>query len=216
MTSDGLTLVFGSDRAGGLGYEDLWFTERETLGAPWSAAQHFGRQVNSDRHDGCPCLSNDGLTLLFTSKRSGGFGEDDIWIARRESVNDVFRQPVNAGGQVNTKDIESHPWLSPDGLTLLFTAVGVDGYGGYDLWFSTRLSDRDEFGSPVNAGPKVNSTADEAHGSLSPDGSILYFESDRADGFGWHDIWMSRRVPQKAASEDVSTAGALIETKSDR
>jgi Tol biopolymer transport system component len=47
---------------------------------------------------------------------------------------------------------------------------------------------------PVNLGPIVNSSSDEADPALSPDGLSLYFFSNRPGGFGTSDIWASRRA----------------------
>ena len=191
LTSDGLTLVFDSDRPGGEGARDLWFSTRESLESRWSEARNFGPNVNSNQSDVCPFLSDDRLTLVFGSDRDGGYGGEDLWIATRKSADDIFNVPVNAGAQVNTQGPESHPWLSSDGLTLMFTAMRSEGFGGFDLWFSRRDSVLNEFGPPENAGLHVNSAEHEGHGSLSPDGTKLYFESTRPDGLGQYDIWMA-------------------------
>jgi hypothetical protein len=50
---------------------------------------------------------------------------------------------------------------------------------------------------PVNLGPIVNSSSDEAHAALSPDGLSLYFSSNRPGGFappGDYNIWVSQRA----------------------
>ena len=47
---------------------------------------------------------------------------------------------------------------------------------------------------PVNLGPIVNSSSDDADPALSPDGLSLYFFSNRPGGFGTSDIWVSRRA----------------------
>lgn len=47
--------------------------------------------------------------------------------------------------------------------------------------------------APVHLGDVVNSSAQDFSPTLSPDGLSLYFCSDRPDGFGEFDIWVSRR-----------------------
>lgn len=198
LTSDGLTLVFDSDRPGGEGGMDLWFSTRESLESPWSDARNFGPNVNSGGWDVTPFLSDDRLTLVFASNRAGGSGGDDLWIAKRASVDEDFGVPVHAGAQVNTSGSESQPWLSNDGLTLMFRSKQNEGQGGFDLWISRRNSAQDEFGPPENVGPPVNSEHQEGHGSLSMDGTVIYFESKRPGCVGEYDIWKAELAkPEK-------------------
>jgi Tol biopolymer transport system component len=51
-----------------------------------------------------------------------------------------------------------------------------------------------EWSAPVNVGAPINSSAREDNASLSPDELSLYYTSDRADGLGVRDIWVSRRA----------------------
>jgi Tol biopolymer transport system component len=48
--------------------------------------------------------------------------------------------------------------------------------------------------TPVNVGPVVNSSANEAGPALSGDGLSLYFYSTRPGGLGDNDIWVSQRA----------------------
>ncbi len=101
ISSDGLTLVFDSDREGGQGHADLWFVTRSSVDSSWSQAVNFGAVVNSGWSDMCPCLSDDGLTLLFSSDRAGGSGLHDIWMATRPTVQAEFSSPQNLGPRIN-------------------------------------------------------------------------------------------------------------------
>ena len=83
LSSDGRVLLFASDRPGGLGKVDFWWSSRTSLDVPWSAAQNLGKPVNSDLDELSPTLSADGQTLLFRSNRPGGRGGNDLWMSRR-------------------------------------------------------------------------------------------------------------------------------------
>ena len=79
ISPDGLTLIVQSNRAGGLGGDDLWVTTRATPSASWTAVVHLGTGINTPDEDAKPEFSADGSTLLFMSTRAGGEGFFDIW-----------------------------------------------------------------------------------------------------------------------------------------
>lgn len=85
------------------------------------------------------------------------------------------------------------PCLSADGLQLFFASELPEGYGGNDLYVSRRASIEQTFGEPENLGPMFNGTGRDQSPNLSYDGLELYFVSDRGDGHGGMDIWVSRR-----------------------
>ena len=83
LSSDGRVLVFVSDRPGGQGKADFWWSSRPSLDAPWSAPQNLGKPVNSEVDELSPTLSADGQTLIYRSTRAGGRGGADLWTSRR-------------------------------------------------------------------------------------------------------------------------------------
>jgi hypothetical protein len=101
--------------------------------------------------------------------------------------------PVNLGPDINSTAADFFPSVSKDGLSLYFSSVRPDGFGGWDIYVSQRISVNDSWGAPHNLGATINTAANEGRPSLSPDGHVLYFSSTRAGGFGGNDIWASRR-----------------------
>jgi Tol biopolymer transport system component len=101
--------------------------------------------------------------------------------------------PVNLGPTINTSFNENGPALSKDGLSLYFNSNRPGGFGGNDIWVSQRDSVDDEWGEPVNLGPTINTTSNEANAALSRDGHWMFFASFGAGGFGSEDIWASWR-----------------------
>jgi hypothetical protein len=109
--------------------------------------------------------------------------------------------PVNLGAPVNAPNTATFfPAISKDGLSLYFTAnPRPDSLGGWDIYVSRRASVDAPWGPPENLGPNINTPYDETAPFLSTDGHRLYFESNRPDGFGGMDLYVSRR---KDTSDD--------------
>jgi hypothetical protein len=212
LSTDGLTLLFESDRPGGHGQRDLWMCKRASSSEPFGQPVNLGPTVNSNFHDGQPALSQDGLMLLFSSHRTGGHGKSDLWMCTRASLNQSFGKPVNLGSTVNSSNPDYGPALSADGLTLLFHSyprVRRIGKRAADLWMCTRPSLSEQFGRPVNLGPTINNgNFGDWQPALSADGHTLIFCSDRPGGQGDADLWMARieqrgvlAVPEPPAEE---------------
>jgi hypothetical protein len=85
-----------------------------------------------------PTLRSDGREVFFFSTRPGGIGGADLWTSTRRSVHDPWTPPVNAGAPLNSTAAEQQPSLSSGGLTLLFASSRAGGFGGTDIWTSTR------------------------------------------------------------------------------
>jgi hypothetical protein len=153
ISSDGLTLIFISNRPGnvagsgtGRNALDFWMTTRTNAADPtgWSAPIHLGAVVNSVYADESPNLSRNGLALYFTSNRpSPGrpAGNYDLWVAKRNSLGDPFGAPESLAAHFMDFVSMVDPYLSTDGATFFFSSVGltVNPSPTGDLWQSAVL-----------------------------------------------------------------------------
>ncbi len=198
ISPDGLTLYFYSMRPGGYGKSDIWVTTRVSRSAPWGLAVNVGPTINSPSYDQCPWVSANGLELYFSSYRSGGYGEFDIYVASRATTNDAWGDPVNLGPSVNSEYNEYDTSLSPEGLVLLFCdwpfngITRPGGYGGSDIWMTKRASLSDPWQTPVNLGPRINGPESEGGQRISLNGSMLHFLTSSADTW---DNWQAPIMP---------------------
>jgi Tol biopolymer transport system component len=173
ISPDGRRLFFSSIRpVNGVPREDveLWVVERRGHG--WSEPRHLGAAVNSTSDELYPSVDAWG-TLYFGSDRPGGYGIWDIWRAYPRA-DGTYGPAENLGPAINTDTLDFNPTITPDGQTLLFASIGrEDGYGYGDLYVAERV--RGRWQPARNLGPVVNTSQDEYHPSLSPDGRTLYF-----------------------------------------
>jgi len=200
LSWDGLTLYFsdiapGTPRPSGLGGADIWMSIRATRSAPWGTPVNAGAPTNSSANDSGPSISRDGLTFVFGSDRVGGYGDFDLWMCTRPTVQDPWGAPVNLGPNVNCAYSDFGASLSADGLALFFCSDRAGGVGSYDVWMTTRTSTIAPWGPAVNLGPVVNSVSTEGPAGFSGDMTTLYFVSDRPGGFGAWDVWQTPILP---------------------
>jgi uncharacterized protein (TIGR02246 family) len=148
---------------------------------------NLGPTVNGSGSDGSPEISDDGLSLFFSTNRSGGHGNLDLWVTTRVTTEDEWGPPVNLGPTVNTSIMDHCPGISADGLTLFFAS-------GWSIFVTRRTTTDADWGTPVNLGPMVNGPSNDDP-SISPDGSTLFFCSNRSDGVGKYDLWQVSLSP---------------------
>lgn len=194
-TADGLEAYLPDIRPGGYGGNDLYVWKRETTEDGWGLPVNLGSIVNSAYAERWPSISRDGLELYFCSDRPGGSGKLDIWVTKRESIDALWADPVNLGSTVNSPASDDGTCLSADGLMLFFDSMRSGGYGGMDLYMTSRSSRSDPWGEAVNLGPIVNSADHDEIAYISADGSTLYFDSDRPGGYGAFDVWQVKILP---------------------
>lgn len=159
-----------------------------------------------------PVLTGDEEELIFT-RRLGYADEfdEDLVVARRQDGK--WKEPVSISAKINSNFNEGTCTVSADGSQLIFTSCqGRRGFGSCDLFESRRVGE--EWSTPVNMGPQINSAAWESQPSLSADGRILYFVSDRRGGTGGRDIYMSFKMDENKWSR-AENIGRTINTPFD-
>lgn len=135
----------------------------------------------------------------------------------RESTEDAWGPLVNLGQVVNTQYEEHLACVSPDGLELYFGGYSNEharpgGYGHSDLWVTRRATRDDPWTEPVNLGPTVNTAFNDGRPSISPDGLLLFFDSNRPGGFGSLDLYVTRRATLSDLWGEPINLGPLVNT----
>jgi hypothetical protein len=198
LSTDGHLLFFASNRPGGCGGRDLYVARRENARDDfgWGEPQNLGCIVNSPLDDFGEVYYEDeahGAMLYFNSNRAGGAGGQDLYVTTR-AEDGSFGVPVPVA-ELNTPANDQQPAISRDGLEFIFTSDRPGGSGAPDLWVATRASTSDTWGTPVDLGPIINSSAPDKRPALSWNGTELYFGSNRAhpNGATDEDLYVARR-----------------------
>ncbi len=160
--------------------------------------KNLGEEINSPYADYSPVLSADESILLFTSRRPDGVGgavdEDgksfeDIYVSYRSEDEMGWQPAKNVGAPINTAGNEATISTSIDGQILFIYKDDDSG----SIYITSMQGDNWTVPQKVNG--DVNSKYWETHATLSADGSILFFVSNRPGGFGGRDIYRCKRLP---------------------
>jgi hypothetical protein len=188
-TLDELDAVFSSDRPGtNTGYQ-LWESTRSDPGSDFgSAAQtnELNLDVAGNQYD--PWLGSDGNTIFFAPSPQPGVQQ--IASASRPHGGVFGSASVVAALEDAAVDSDCDPTLTLDKLVILFSSSRASGVGQSDLYYATRATGSDAFGS-AELVPDVNTITSEADAHLTADGCRLYFTSDRDNGAAGDEIYFA-------------------------
>src|SRR5262249_44706445 len=140
-------------------------------------------------------VSNDGNSIMSATVWLSVLPTNVVSVGGQELRFGKLTKPIWEGA---LKD-DVAPHVTRDGLTLLYASKAPGGLGDWDLWQVTRPTLSSPWGTPVNLGPTINSSAADSEPLISPDGLSLYFSSNRAGGRGQYDIWVATRPSADAA-----------------
>lgn len=193
FTADGQTVVFTRNVGRQEDFYSSWMKNEV-----WQEARAL-QDLNTPDNEGAHCLSKDGKTMYFTAcQRSDGLGSCDLYMTRMDGGH--WSDPVNLGGQVNSRHWDSQPTLSADGRLLIFSSKRPNGQGGADLWYTTR-SVGGAWREAKSLPGSINSHGDEETPFLHADGKTLYFSSNGHPGMGMQDLFVSRLIGDSLWSE---------------
>ena len=142
FSPDGRRIIFSSDRRGGEGGLDLWYSEKQVDGS-WGKAVNMGEGINTDKDETSAFIAPDGERLLFASKGHFNMGGYDIFRCELEE-NLTWSQPTNIGYPLNTTGDNTYYVPIGNGLKALYTRFTTEGIGKLDLWY-VEILDAEDF-----------------------------------------------------------------------
>ncbi|MAT40033.1 MAG: hypothetical protein CL946_10565 [Ectothiorhodospiraceae bacterium] len=187
VLSGGRVMYFTSDRTGN---HDIYSAVEQ--GTNWSQPADVGSGLNTGNHEGGVAITPDGHWMVFVGcDRPDGQGDCDLYMA--EYLGGTWRNVFNLGSEINSDGWESQPTISPDGMVIYFASDRDGGQGGTDIWMSTRTFGG-EWQEPVNLGPVINTSGNEAAPYIAIDGKTLFFSSDQHPGIGGMDMYVTKKT----------------------
>jgi len=127
-------------------------------------------------------INDEGNVFIFAADSYNTRGVEDIYVSLKK--DDRWTEPINLGSTINSSLQELTPSLSADGKTIYFASNGRKGFGGFDIYSSTRLDDSwTAWTAPMNMEQPLNSEARELF--YRPDKRMNLFTTTRnSDGYG--------------------------------
>jgi outer membrane protein OmpA-like peptidoglycan-associated protein len=144
---------------------------------------NLGDSVNDNADNFKGVVSGDGKTLLYMNELPF---YDAVYFSRYTPKG--WSSPVNITPQLQSDGDQYVASVTYDGMRLFLTKE--DAFNS-DFYVSDFVAGKWSKSVPLS-GPDINTKFWESHASISKDGKTLYFTSNRKDGIGDMDIYVSK------------------------
>lgn len=131
INSNGEMLFFVSNRPGGIGGMDLWFSLLTKDGG-WGIPRNMGEVINTPDDEMSPFIHFDGKTLYFSSNGRIGMGGFDIYFTKMKD-DSTWSEPQNLGYPINTYNDEMGLIIDASGKNAYFSTIR-DNRKGKDIY----------------------------------------------------------------------------------
>ncbi len=175
----------------------------------------FGQSINTDADEYAPVISKDGNTMYFTSKKAlnekdkGGF--ERIYVTYFDEETKSWSLPIVLPENVNMPNLNNSMVYMYENETK-FLMYQDDSKGNGNFFELNKLGTN--WSKPKALPNTVNSPSQETSASISSDGKIMYFISDRVGGTGKKDIWQSTFQANSTWSNPINL-GNIVNSSED-
>jgi outer membrane protein OmpA-like peptidoglycan-associated protein len=192
----------------------LTLYESQLINGEMKTPIYFDTKLNNAMNDGPASFNKEGTFMAFT--------QNNYDLTSKELVVKLqlyFRIYKDGKWQkaepfaLNSKAYSvGHPSLSYDGNTMYFASDMPGGYGGVDLYRTTKTSDGN-WTTAQNLGTTINTEGDEMFPYYEDQSKTLFFSSNGKYGLGGLDIYYTKA--NAATFETAVNAGAPLNSQYD-
>ncbi|TVQ51044.1 MAG: hypothetical protein EA362_00950 [Saprospirales bacterium] len=112
---DGRTFYFSSERPGGYGGRDIWYSRILDDGT-FMEPVNMGPKINTPGNEESPFIHPDGQSFYFNSNGHVGMGDFDMYLSRL-GENGEWGEPLNLGYPINSVYHDGAMYVDSDGVT---------------------------------------------------------------------------------------------------
>ena len=218
ITFDGDMIFFtGDKRKGGIGNEDIFYSEFDQEKRKWGKTKALDRMYNTKGEESISSISWDKSLMViranYPEEDSKIDKRGDLFLIEKDGLD--WKPPVRLPEPINSEEFEGSGCFSTDKKWLIFSSSRPGGQGSFhrkgelfhgDVWGNQDLYvceqiGENEWGPAINLGPIINTPYAEISPFLHYDGKTLYFSSDGHPGFGRTDVFKSERISYDSWTE---------------
>lgn len=184
--------------------------------------ENMGPVVNTRFDEYAPAVTADGKLLLFTSRRSDATGGEideggdykffeDVYFSEWSPQRATWIEARGVDGEVNTPDYDAVLSVAPDGSSMYVYRNNAGSAG--NIFVSRYNALEKSWYAPEEMPRPISTSYFESSCSITADGSMFYFISERPEGLGQGDIYVAKRQGNGWAKPE--NLGKLINTELD-
>jgi peptidoglycan-associated lipoprotein len=182
------------------------------------------KELNTKFSDFAPAYYKNNALYITTDREAGKSKDDYMWTGNKhvdlwysELKKKKLSAPIFLEGLVNSPFNDGVCCFDKKGTTMYYTQCnGRKGDGrGCKIWFTTLKGKEWEEPQLMPFCANPNDTFTYGHPSLSEDGNILYFTSDKPGGLGGKDLYFSNFVKKSKTWGDPINLGDSVNTEAD-
>jgi outer membrane protein OmpA-like peptidoglycan-associated protein len=138
-SNDGKTLYFVSNKEGGFGEHDIYFSKWDAVKKEWGVAVNVGPAINTKYNEESVVIHPDGKTLYFSSQGHETMGGYDIFMSKLQDDGITWGKPENIGYPINSVDDDVFFVINASGRRGYYSSFKADGFGEKDIYMITFL-----------------------------------------------------------------------------
>lgn len=137
LSFDGKRLYFTSNKPGGFGQHDIYYSDWDEEKERWGPAVNIGDVLNTPYEERSVFIHPDGETMYFASTGHNTMGGYDLFYSKL--VDGKWTTPVNLGPPLNTPDNDVQLVVAGNGRYGYMSSYREGGYGEKDIYLITFL-----------------------------------------------------------------------------
>lgn len=168
-------------------YNAILISQKDT--GFWSNPLNVNSQLYADGVIHTVGLSSNGSILIISRNDNDA---SNLYYSTFDKSKNKWNPITKFPNEINSKSWENFGSLSSNGDTLYFSSNREGGFGGFDIYMSTKTP-LGEWTNPVNLGKNINTPFDEIAPFVTENSKKLFFSSNGHKTMGGFDLQYSNK-----------------------